>query len=444
MAEVASSRKTKEIAKLSTSPTTKRRKQEPPTAFWDNLSRLWLTPQALREFDRRTREHTGQQQLPCGIEATCVPSLKRFARHGGPDLSFIRGHPMPKSRTLQSASLGRSRKRTRDDSGASTLESKTSKSRRTTAYDPNFEQNLRDHGILMESRPQKPLNTKDLNQELGRQRRSLSPSRFPDTGFETFQERNNEVHTEADVMRNVFPLIVGDCDIPSSGNMEFNNLAPLTDGTIATDKPDYYEGSRPEDIEKHIRGELSEYIIPSTDTTRPCLPNFFTEVKGPDGSGKVLKRQACYAGAIGARAMHELRLYVNKATALDSNAYTMTWAFDSSTGTLNVYTTHPVASEVPDRHVDYQMTQLQGWALTGNIDSFRQGVSYFRNARDWARARRRELIDAANDKHVAELQVYIPTEEHFTEEQTSDEISQGSETSRGELASPSFKSRLND
>jgi hypothetical protein len=55
-------------------------------AFWDNLSRIWLTPRALRELDRRTVD----QALPKVSGAECQSSA-RFARHGGPDISCLRG-----------------------------------------------------------------------------------------------------------------------------------------------------------------------------------------------------------------------------------------------------------------------------------------------------------------------------------------------------------------
>lgn len=77
--------------------TNKRRKLEnqqrhrTPNSFWDNLSRLWLTPRALREFDRRTEwpatpvplERTGKEDID-------LVQLKRFARHGGPSLDHLR------------------------------------------------------------------------------------------------------------------------------------------------------------------------------------------------------------------------------------------------------------------------------------------------------------------------------------------------------------------
>ena len=77
--------------------TNKRRKLEnqqryrAPNSFWDNLLRLWLTPRALREFNRRTEwpatpvlfKRTGKEDID-------LIELKRFARHGGPSLDYLR------------------------------------------------------------------------------------------------------------------------------------------------------------------------------------------------------------------------------------------------------------------------------------------------------------------------------------------------------------------
>ena len=62
-----------------------------PNSFWDNLSRQWLTPRALREFDRRTVWPIAPVP-PCLIDKKDVrlTELKRFARHGGPSLGDLR------------------------------------------------------------------------------------------------------------------------------------------------------------------------------------------------------------------------------------------------------------------------------------------------------------------------------------------------------------------
>lgn len=94
----------------------------PPAAFWDSLSRLWLTKGALKEHRQRIRSFTSaipRSQSPRArrpptrqslaewkkkrrvIQSAsdflrhCVPrtlqDLKLFARHGGPDLSDLKG-----------------------------------------------------------------------------------------------------------------------------------------------------------------------------------------------------------------------------------------------------------------------------------------------------------------------------------------------------------------
>ncbi|KAF2691383.1 hypothetical protein K458DRAFT_285165, partial [Lentithecium fluviatile CBS 122367] len=93
---------------------------QPPSAFWDNFSKLWLTKRALRELDRRNRQATlspshpphrrarrpvtrqiiAEQKTNCQAAhcsdylSHCTPriwkNIRVFARHGGPDLSDLR------------------------------------------------------------------------------------------------------------------------------------------------------------------------------------------------------------------------------------------------------------------------------------------------------------------------------------------------------------------
>ncbi|KAH8588716.1 hypothetical protein B0O99DRAFT_638427 [Bisporella sp. PMI_857] len=44
------------------------------------------------------------------------------------------------------------------------------------------------------------------------------------------------------------------------------------------------------------------------------------------------------------------------------------------------------------------MTQINTWGLTGNPDSFRQGATALRNARNWAQEQRNSFIAAANER----------------------------------------------
>lgn len=82
----------------------------PPARFWDSLSKIPLTRNALRELNKRSAK------VPCGLAprkrrrgrgadlfhqqaaqslgddlATYSKHIKHFARHGGPDLRDLRG-----------------------------------------------------------------------------------------------------------------------------------------------------------------------------------------------------------------------------------------------------------------------------------------------------------------------------------------------------------------
>ncbi|EED11587.1 hypothetical protein TSTA_107780 [Talaromyces stipitatus ATCC 10500] len=66
-----------------------------PAAFWDNLSKVWLTHNALRELDRRNTQVPTKSLQPTRSSRPVTPNevkaIQRFARQGGPDLSELRG-----------------------------------------------------------------------------------------------------------------------------------------------------------------------------------------------------------------------------------------------------------------------------------------------------------------------------------------------------------------
>ena len=101
------------------------RGSQPPPAFWDNLSKIWLTERALKELDRRNTEpapsahnspyrrshspvtrytlakwknkvENWEPSQPAadfltGCSTGRLKEIKLLARHGGPDLSNLRG-----------------------------------------------------------------------------------------------------------------------------------------------------------------------------------------------------------------------------------------------------------------------------------------------------------------------------------------------------------------
>ena len=232
-------------------------------------------------------------------------------------------------------------------------------------------------------------------------RPSLSPSKFSDGAFESFQASNDEAKDEEDTKVHVVPTITGArrADDPSAMNTLFGSLEPLTDGTIAPAKPDIYYGAHPEQLDRPVRDELGHHIIPSTMEDKPMVPNFFVEVKGPDGSASVAQRQARYDGAVGARGMHSLQNYGGDGPVYDGEAHTFSSIYHA--GHLQLYAHHVTAPTTPGGRPEYHMTQVKAFAMTSDRESFVQGATAFRNARDLAKQNRDHFIQAANAKSAA-------------------------------------------
>ena len=300
----------------------------------------------------------------------------------------------------------RSQSKSRNTLSDSTAKTTTSKTKKTSPYDPNFEQNLVDNNIypddydfLDDQDPPRPENENEILSRLKQPRPSLSPSHFSNKEFRTFKQTNSRALNEDAIMGNVFPIIQGNARIASAKNLAFGNLEPLTHSNLVDAKPDFYDGARPTQIDLRIREELGSYIIPATQGQAPALPNFFTEAKGPDGSTAIAKRQACFDGALGARGVHKLRSFgADPTLAYDQNAYTITSTYHD--GTLKLYTVHPTQSTNPEDSPKYHMTQLRSFAMTDAAERFREAACAFRNARDWAKIQRDELIAAANSRVI--------------------------------------------
>ncbi|KAJ8068773.1 hypothetical protein OCU04_002469 [Sclerotinia nivalis] len=396
----------------------------PPPAFWHNLSEIWLTRSALKELDRRnssplashrpvTRKVVAKFREEKNLEpavdflircsAPRLKDIKLFSRHGGPNLSDLRGYRIP-ANPLASYQPRNATMNVKPFTDPEATPDPAITTKHTTVYSRNFQQNLTDHGIYPSfydypdgTIPAEPSNLEDIQRRLVRPRRSLSPSRFTQEMHRQFVRADAHAAKEDQVTKTVIPKIEGKITDGRcvSGKIPFRNLQPLTDGTIVPGNPDLYHGARPEQLKRQVRIDLSNCIVPTTQDDLPIVPNFFLEAKGPDGSPVVGERQACYDGALGARGMLELQSCMQE-KAYDNNAYTITSTYQM--GTLKMYTSHPVQPNGPSSRPEYIMTQINAWSLTGTPEMFREGVAAFRNARDWAKGQRDKMIENANHK----------------------------------------------
>ncbi|KAB8356589.1 hypothetical protein FH972_024171 [Carpinus fangiana] len=274
--------------------------------------------------------------------------------------------------------------------------------RKTSAYSPAFDQHLTDHGIseLDDDWALSPDNLEDLKAVLSRRRASLSPSRFTEDDYKDFKKKDRAAQSKSSVMSTSLPIITGQSKTASLQNIPFTNLSNLTDGTLVDLQPDLYDGERPEAIDKSIREELDQEVVPSKNKSYPVLPNFFIEAKGPRGSTTVSHRQIRYAGATGARVMHKLRLYVFPDDAADNRAYAFgaTYMCLQGGASLKLYAFHPAVSDDAKHTIQYHMNLLESFHMDAGVEVFRKGVSALRNIREHASKERVNLVAAANLK----------------------------------------------
>jgi hypothetical protein len=127
---------------------------------------------------------------------------------------------------------------------------------------------------------------------------------------------------------------------------------------------------------------------------KPAVPNWFLEIKGPNGIPAVATRQARYDGAIGARAIHSLQNYGEEEPVYDGNAYTYSSTYQ--TGRLKLYAHHVTAPTAPGERPEYHMTQVKASDMTEDREAFVKGATAFRNARDLAQRHRDRFIQEAN------------------------------------------------
>lgn len=264
-----------------------------------------------------------------------------------------------------------------------------------SAYDDAFEQHMIDNSIYPDRLTSEPENVDQLRLECLAARASLSSTVFPDSAFQNFKKKNM-TSSEGTVMRSVIPIIAGDCDFPNEGHLPFTNIKSVTGGSTVKAVPDFFDGARPENIDKTVRDELSQMIIPTKHADVPVAPNFFLEAKAPDVAGKVAIRQALHDGAIGARAMHALQNYGEENPGFDGNAYSYSSTYHSDTGTLQLFAHRVTAPMAPGGRPEYHMTQFGGYNMKHSRERFVEGASAFRNARDIAQRHRDRFIQAAN------------------------------------------------
>lgn len=376
--------------------------------FWDKLSKIPLIYEAVKELQRRTHTRPSfppppklaQDSTP-PIAPTTSRELARFARHGGPDLRDLRGYPAPNNGSagiMSSSAHSKAKSKSTNPTSLGTSSESARSAKSKSAYNRAFDLHLTENKIHATHSSRKPANLDEIRTALRARRPSLSPSNFPDAAFEAFEAADSRTLDEEEVLHDVIPTIMGPTqdDHPLARKTKCTNFEPLTGDKLAPALPDIYFGARPQSLDRSVREKLGRHIMPSTMEEKPLAPNFFMEVKGKDGAASVVERQARYNGAVGARGMHSLQTYGQQDPSYDGNAYTYSATYHGGAGNLRVYAHSPAPPTMPGGRPEYHMTQLRAFNITDSRNTFVEGVTAVRNARDLGKTHRDNFIRNAN------------------------------------------------
>lgn len=282
-------------------------------------------------------------------------------------------------------------------------------------YHESFLQLLIDHNVYPPEykypdaqRPAKAGNIKELLIRLRLARNDLGI--IDEETIERLRDVNQNAPEDRATRMAVYPILEGDARYNGTrlSGIIFSNLDALLPVLLASPEPDLYCGARPEQIDVKVRNHLSGMIEPSDDTTCAAAPNFFLAAKGLEGVPDVLRNQATYQGAIGARAIHALESY-NRTPVFDTSIKAISCTYCD--GQLIIYGTHILPPGgggkkhglTPGSYdgTTYVISMLRGFCLIDDPDTFRRGVTAFRNAMEWAEETRNNAIRMANERNGA-------------------------------------------
>lgn len=256
-------------------------------------------------------------------------------------------------------------------------------------------------GVQPLNRDHEPENIHEWKRRLAQPRAALSSQYFSEARHKIFLRAMDSAFSEGKVILKLFPTIIGDAEYPSDVNRPCMNWEAFGDANVVIPQPDYLEGARQTAENEEVRDELGPMIMPFAAYEALFLPNFFTEAKGLRGTLDVAQRQACYDGALGTRCMHVLQNLGSERKVYDGNAYTITSTYVG--GTLKLFLHHITPPKGPEHKPNYHMTPLKGWLLE-DYDTFREGVSWYQNARDVADEYRQQFLEAATSRLQAAAQ----------------------------------------
>ncbi|CAH0056322.1 unnamed protein product [Clonostachys solani] len=340
-----------------------------------------LTPEVLERFEPQLRTRKWDDfELPDGP----LPTLQRFARHGGPDLSDLRfDNYAPNSR--EKAPIGRA--------GPSSV---------------RFEGFLTEHNILPlgEDPEGEPLKTHDLDMMETWVKDTLTKTVVPDItvsreGFLLFRQLG----------ANLLPLNVwqgvshhlclprfadNQPSLQTAERLQFSPGASMTDQQTDPLEARFCDGTSFSYLALGVHRQLGALIDPSTNLEGPIAPNFFLETQTPSERPAILRNKARLAGAYGARAIYTLRRHVGDDrddSFRDGNellAFTATFADNA----LKLY--GHTAESLDSGRLLFRMRLIASFATDSDVETLQKAFQFVWRLRVEATRLRMAAIDPVN------------------------------------------------
>ncbi|POS84440.1 hypothetical protein EPUL_003672 [Erysiphe pulchra] len=368
-----------------------------------------LTRKALKELDRINRLHrklnqVSKPQSPSHPQLHTpniqehLEDISQIARSGGFDLTNLRGYLEPGQDLMEPSALSPT-----NDESASRLRptgTSTTKTKNSGPRHSNFRSIMIANGIYPENYcfpdtgdfAPSPKNSEEIKERSERRRPSLSIEKFTDEDYKAFKVVVKNSNNENDLMECIIPIIEGTYEKNgrSCCNRPFINFKLIAPDTVCG-TPDKCHGEAPAKADLMVRNELGNLILPSTKKDMPMAPNFFLEMKGPDGKSSVADLQALHTGALGERGQMALWGWRREGLCLDDKAHTITVTYVN--GTLQFFSIHAGRFQNKNDQLEYYMCLIDTIAISGNIKDFRKGVSMYRNLRDFLCRRAEEGVN---------------------------------------------------
>lgn len=274
----------------------------------------------------------------------------------------------------------------------------------TGAYSANLEQVMNDHNMKFFRRndpAERPQNYDEIKKRLGDER----PQDSEHPAHAALDDLSDTI-THNDLANCMLPIL-HEAKLQGPQNRQFTVMKAgdiIDAAAVQKFAPDYYEGAKPDVVDKDLKKNLRTSIVPTYYNEDPIAPNFFLEFVTERSGQVVTRRQAGIDGVLGARCMNSLQNYPRQMA--DKGPPPPEWEFDGNAYSfgltyrprdLTIYSVHMTPPEPDDNMPGYRIVQIEIYSMV-HEDSYHRAISAYRNIRDLAKEYRDDILTKANSR----------------------------------------------